>query len=90
MIVVAIAYVGLFAAAGCAVYRLLKGPTLADRIISLDLALICLMVGITVDAIHRDDNTWLNLLVVIAIIGFTATVATTRFIERDAQRRAAP
>ena len=85
--IVAIAYVGLFVAAACALYRLLVGPTLADRIISLDLALICLMVGITVDAVDRDDTTWLNLLVVIAIIGFTATVATTRFMERDAEGR---
>lgn len=85
--IVAIAYVGLFLAAACALYRLLVGPTLADRIISLDLALICLMVGIAVDAIDRDDTTWLNLLVVIAIIGFTATVATTRFMERDAEGR---
>ena len=85
--IVVIAYAGLFVAAACALYRLLIGPTLADRIIALDLALICLMVGITVDAIDRDDTTWLNLLVVIAIIGFTATVATTRFMERDAEGR---
>jgi multicomponent Na+:H+ antiporter subunit F len=86
-VIVAVAYAGLFAAAVCALYRLLVGPTLADRIISLDLVLICLMVGITVDAVDRDDTTWLNVLVVIAIVGFTATVATTRFMERHALRR---
>lgn len=85
--IVGITFAGLFVAAACALYRLLVGPTLADRIIALDLALICLMSGIAIDAANRGVTTWLNLLVVIAIVGFTATVATTRFIERDAERR---
>ena len=85
--IVTLAFAGLAVAAVCALVRLLVGPTLADRIIALDLALICLMSGIAIDAADRGDTTWLNLLVVIAIVGFTATVATTRFIERDAERR---
>lgn len=85
--IVAIAFAGLAFAAACALFRVLVGPTLADRIIALDLALVCVMSGIALDAANRGDTTWLNLLVVIAIIGFTATVATTRFIERDAERR---
>ena len=76
------AYVGLALAAAFAVYRLVVGPSLADRVISLDLLLVSLMTGIVVDAVHRDDTTLLNLLIVIAIIGFTATVAVTRFMER--------
>ncbi len=87
--IVGVALAGLVVAAACALYRLLIGPTLADRIIALDLALVCLMSGIAIDAADRGDTTWLNLLVVIAIIGFTATVATSRFMERDAQRRGA-
>lgn len=85
--VVWIAYVGLGVSAAIALGRIVTGPTLADRIIALDLALVVLMVGIAVDGIDRDDDTWLNLLVVIAIIGFTATVAATQFIERDATAR---
>jgi multicomponent Na+:H+ antiporter subunit F len=85
--IVAILYAGLLFAAACALYRLLIGPTLADRIIALDVMLVCLMVGITIDAANREETVWLNLLVVIAIIGFTATVATTRFIERTANER---
>lgn len=65
----------------CGVARLLIGPSLADRVMALDMALICVMGAVTVDAAARDDTTYLILLVVIAIIGFTATVATSRFIE---------
>ena len=78
--VIAIYCFGL--AALCASYRLLIGPHLADRIAALDVALISLMGAIAVDGARRDDTTYFALLVVIAIIGFTATVAASRFIER--------
>ncbi len=81
-----VAYAGLFVAAVAALFRLVVGPTLADRVISLDLLLIALMSAIAIDAGNRGDATWLNLLVVIAIIGFTATVASTAFLERQAER----
>jgi multicomponent Na+:H+ antiporter subunit F len=80
--IVVLAYIGLVIAAGAAVYRLVVGPTLADRVIALDLLLVALMTGIVVDAADRGSTAWLNLLVVIAIIGFTATVAVSRFMEQ--------
>lgn len=73
---------GAFALAALgAAYRLLRGPTLADRIAALDVALISLMGAIAVDAASTGDTVYLDLLVVIAIVGFTATVAASRFIE---------
>jgi len=79
-----IAAICCFGVAGlCGTYRLLVGPDLADRVMALDLTLISLMGVIAVDAARRDDTTYLVLLVVIAIIGFTATVAASKFIERD-------
>lgn len=74
--------IGCFAfAALCSTVRLLRGPGLADRIMALDVTLICLMGAIAVDAARRDDTTYLVLLIVIAIIGFTATVAASKFLE---------
>ena len=88
-VIVGLAYAGLFLAGGCAVYRVLVGPTLADRVIALDVALVSLMTGIAIDAAYRGDPAFLNLLVVIAVIGFTATVAITRFMEHHARDRGA-
>lgn len=87
--VLIIAMAGLAFAGAAATWRVLTGPSLADRIIGLDLALIALMAGIAIDGAHRKDTTWLNLLVVIAVIGFTATVASTRYMEhtRDDEDR---
>ncbi|MGH1490887.1 MAG: monovalent cation/H+ antiporter complex subunit F [Acidimicrobiales bacterium] len=80
---IALAICGFVVAGLCGTFRLLRGPSLADRIIALDVTLISLMGAITVDAARRDDPTDLILLVVLAIIGFTATVTATQFIETD-------
>lgn len=84
-----VAYSGLLAAAVAALYRLVVGPSLPDRVIALDLLLISLMSGIAIDAGVSGDTTFLKLLVAIAIIAFTATVASTAFIEREADRAGA-
>lgn len=78
--------IGCFAfAALCSTYRLLIGPGLAERVMALDVTLICGMGAIAVDAARRNDTTYLVLLVVIAIIGFTATVAASKFLEQESQ-----
>jgi len=61
--------------------RLLYGPSLADRIIALDVTLLALMGAIATHAAHTGTTTNLILLVVLAIIGFTATVAAARFLQ---------
>lgn len=74
----------LFGIAGlCGTVRLMVGPNLADRVMALDVTLISLMGAIVVDAARRDDTTYLILLVVIAIVGFTATLSASRFLESD-------
>ena len=76
--------IALFGVAGLlGTYRLLVGPGLADRIVALDVTLMSLMGAIAVDAARRDDPTNLVLLVVLAIVGFTATVAASRFLEHE-------
>lgn len=74
----------------CGTYRLLAGPSLADRIIALDVTLISLMGAIAVDAAAANDGTNLIMLVVLAIIGFTATVAASRFLEIDRSNPGSP
>lgn len=71
----------LVVAAALAVARLLRGPTLADRIIALDVVLVTLMGSIAINAVREDTALPLGILVAIAIIAFTATVALTRYIE---------
>ncbi len=61
--------------------RLVWGPSLADRVISLDAALVALMGAIGVRVAETGDTLYIGILVVIAIVAFTATVVLSRFIE---------
>jgi multicomponent Na+:H+ antiporter subunit F len=61
--------------------RLVRGPSLADRVISLDAALVALMGAIGIRVAETGDTIYIGVLVVIAIVAFTATVALSRFIE---------
>jgi multicomponent Na+:H+ antiporter subunit F len=63
------------------------GPTLADRIIALDVGLMALMCATTVFAVERDAEELLLVPIIISIVGFTASVAVSRAIEHE---RSAP
>lgn len=62
-------------------YRLLRGPTLADRVVALDVVLIGFMGALVVHAASVGATRDLILVVVLSIIGFTATVASARFLQ---------
>ena len=79
--------IGLFFMSGaCAIVRILRGPHLADRVAALDVVLMALMGAIVALAAETGDTSFLNLLIVIAIVGFTATVAASQFIDRERGR----
>ncbi len=80
--VVGTAFALLVLAAGCALYRVAKGPSLADRVAALDVVLVTLMSGLALNAAATGDTSALVVTIVVAIVAFTATVAATRFIER--------
>ncbi|MCY3967237.1 MAG: monovalent cation/H+ antiporter complex subunit F [bacterium] len=83
--ITAIAF-GCFGVASlCGACRLFVGPDLADRVVGLDVILVSLMGAITIQAARSNNTTYLVLLVVLAIVGFTATVAASRFVEDETE-----
>jgi multicomponent Na+:H+ antiporter subunit F len=63
-------------------YRVVTGPTLADRVVAIDLigaSAVCLMVAA---AARSQEAAFLDVAVVIALLGFLGTVAYARFTER--------
>ena len=66
--------------------RLVRGPDLVDRVISLDAALVALMGAIGVRVADSGDTLYIGILVVIAIVAFTATVVLSRFVETTGRR----
>ena len=80
--VTAVALAALVAAAGLCIVRLLRGRSLADRIVALDSLLVVIVSGIAVGAARSGEGTYLDVLVVAALLGFVSTVTVARFIER--------
>jgi multicomponent Na+:H+ antiporter subunit F len=65
--------------------RMLRGPTLPDRVVSFDLVGV-LIVGIAiVTAAITREQAFLDVAMVIALVSFVGTVAYARYIERDSQ-----
>jgi multicomponent Na+:H+ antiporter subunit F len=64
--------------------RLVRGPSLPDRVVALDL-IAALTVGfIAVYAIDTGERVFLDVAIVVALITFLGTVAFARYIERRA------
>jgi len=66
----------------CTMIRVIRGPGLADRVIALDVALVALMGAIATKAASTGSTTYLPIVAVVAIVGFTATIVMTRFLEQ--------
>ncbi len=65
-----------------AVVRLVKGPTLPDRIVAMDLVGVLVVGLIVVLAASTDVRATLDAAIVIALIGFVGTVAYATYVQR--------
>ncbi len=63
-----------------ATIRLLKGPTLADRVVALDLISILLVAILALFALASDVTTYMDAALVLALVAFLGTVALARFM----------
>jgi len=61
-------------------YRIIKGPTLADRIIALDAFCICVIAGISMYSLSVDTIDDLSVVLIIAILGFFGLVVVAKYI----------
>lgn len=64
------------------VIRLVKGPTLPDRIVAMDLVGVLVVGLIVVLAASTEVRATLDAAIVIALIGFLGTVAYATYVER--------
>ncbi|GAA1138569.1 monovalent cation/H+ antiporter complex subunit F [Nesterenkonia lutea] len=63
-----------------AVYRVYKGPSVLDRVISLDVMLIIVASIMIVDMVINDHQDFILFVVVTAVIGFLGAVAIARYV----------
>ncbi len=64
-----------------AVIRLLKGPTAADRVVSLDTFNVIVIGTIALLAHVFDNNLYLDIAIVYGILAFLETIVFARYLE---------
>lgn len=68
------------------IVRLVRGPSLADRILALDV-LTTLAIGVIgAFAMRSGQSLYIDLAVVLALVGFVATVAFARYLMSRSER----
>ncbi len=80
-----IAFMMLIAAMTLAFVRLIRGPTLPDRVVALDLFAVITTGFLLVYAIDTEQQVFLDVAIVQALITFLGTVAFAQYIERRAR-----
>ncbi len=61
-------------------FRVVRGPTLPDRIVALDM-LVAIAIGfIAVIAIRTGFSLYIDIAIALGLVGFLATVAFARFV----------
>lgn len=80
---VAIAFGCVIASLLLALWRLLVGPSLADRVVALDMVSIVMVVFLVVFKLISGSNAYIYAAIALALIAFLATVAFAHYIERS-------
>lgn len=83
IVVTSIALVVFALAAVITVYRLWKGPTLADRMVALDALLFTAGGALSTYVVRTGETAFVPVIVVVALVAFIGTVVVARAIESE-------
>lgn len=89
VLLITVCTVMLVVGGGLAVVRAVRGPTMLDRTIALDILTSCLIGGIAVEAAWSRRIDTVPILAVLALVGFIGSVTIARFaaIEPEGEGR---
>ncbi len=63
-------------------WRLLRGPTLTDRVLALDTLYVNVVAFVVLLGIRQGTGLYFEAALLIALLGFVATVALGRYLQR--------
>jgi len=69
-------------ASALAMWRILTGPTYADRIVALDIFLSAAIALAIAASLFTDRTVFLDVAIGLALVGFVATIGWARLLER--------
>ena len=73
----------LTAAAGMAMYRIIRGPTILDRMISADMLLTTIICALGAEMVYNSHTRSLPAMLVIAATAFLSSVVVARYVSRN-------
>ncbi len=77
-----VAFCFLAVGALLSVVRLVRGPSIADRVVASDLFLTFLVMAAATLSARSGQGVYLEAMLVVAVVGFLGTAMVARFIER--------
>ena len=82
--------VGLAITALCAIVRIVRGPTILDRMVASDVLLTTLMLAVGSDMALRGHTDGIPVMVAIAATAVLATIVVARYVKRRADMPQTP
>jgi multicomponent Na+:H+ antiporter subunit F len=64
-------------------WRMVAGPTDADRAVAADLTYVVLIAVLALAAVRFDQPMFFDLVLVAALVGFIASIALARLVDRS-------
>lgn len=86
-IVMAVCLVMLAGAAAGVLYRLVKGPSLLDRVLSSDVLLSVVVAAIALEMVWSDHADYMMVIVAVSLLGFIGSVSVARFVQPTRPRK---
>lgn len=65
-----------------ALYRFLKGPSVADRVVAFDVLTIVAVTGIVFIALAEGRGIYLDVALVYALLSFLGVIVVARYLDR--------
>jgi multicomponent Na+:H+ antiporter subunit F len=81
---------GALLAAALATWRIVAGPSHADRVVALDIFLAAAVALAVAASLATGRTVFLDVAIGIALVGFVATIGWARLVERSPRAAAAP
>lgn len=63
-------------------YRVIKGPSMPDRVMALDTIGINIIAGVAIFSILLNTQDFFDIILLIGILSFIGTISFSKFIER--------
>lgn len=80
----------LFAAASLTLVRLVRGPSVLDRVVASEVLVATVICALALEAALTRHTTTLPILISLSLVGFVGSVAVARFVARDRDEELAP